>query len=73
MMNGLASMFRVLSLVIRGHGTIFDRIDAKIDIAVDLGLGDAKRHQKGGCLRSYLLTMMLLIGISLLIMMFRTR
>jgi hypothetical protein len=46
MINGLASMFRVLSLVILEHGIILDRIDAKVDIAVDPGLGDANPQHK---------------------------
>jgi syntaxin 16 len=79
MMNELNTMFRDLSLVIFEQGTILDRIDTRIDMAVqDVQAGNedleaANRHQKRGCFRSYIIVIMVLIGICLLIMVFRKR
>jgi len=79
MMNELNTMFRDLSLVIFEQGTVLDRIDTKIEMAVqDVEAGNeeletANEHQKGGCFRTYIVIVMALIGVCLLIMIFRKR
>lgn len=79
MMNELNTMFRDVSLMIFEQGTILDRIDTKIEVALhDVQKGTeslhaANEHQKSNCFYWYIGCVMGLIGVCLLIMIFRKR
>jgi syntaxin 16 len=79
MMNELTAMFRDLSLVVFEQGTVLDRIDTRIELTVeDVRAGNedlerANEHQRGGCFYTYIVCVMGLIGICLLVMLFRKR
>jgi hypothetical protein len=79
LMNELNAMFRDLSLVIFEQGTVLDRIDTRIELAVeDVRAGNAEleranEHQRGRCFYGYIGCVMALIGVCLLVMLFRKR
>ena len=77
MMNELNTMFRDVSLLIFEQGTILDRIDTRIEVAVqDVQRGNedlraANEHQKSRCFYWYIGLMMVLISLCLIIMIYR--
>lgn len=77
MMNELNALFRDVSLLIFEQGTILNRIDTRIEVAVqDVQRGNedlraANEHQKSKCFYWYIGLMMILIGICLVIMIYR--
>lgn len=79
MMNELNTMFRDLSLLIFEQGTVLDRIDTRIEMAiqsVERGneeLEIANQHQSSNCFYFYIFTVMALIGVCIIIMIFRKR
>lgn len=79
MMNELNTMFRDVSLLIFEQGTVLDRIDTRISVAVeDVERGNeelraASEHQKSSCFYWYIGCVMGMIGICLLVMIFRIR
>lgn len=79
MMNELNSLFRDVSLLIFEQGTVLDRIDTKIELAVqDVERGNeqlvrANEHQSSNCFYTYILVLLGLIFICILIMIFRRR
>jgi syntaxin 16 len=79
LMNELNAMFRDLSLVVFEQGTVLDRIDTRIELAVEdvragnADLEHAAEHQRRGCFYPYIVCVMALIGICLLVMLFRKR
>lgn len=79
MMNELNSLFRDMSLLIFEQGTMLDRIDTKIELAVqDVQRGNdeleqANEHQSSNCFYYYIFILVGLITICLLIMIFRKR
>jgi t-SNARE complex subunit (syntaxin) len=79
MMNELTAMFRDLSLVVFEQGTVLDRIDTRIELAVeDVRAGNdelerAVQHQRGRCFYMYIGCVVGLIAICLAVMLFRKR
>ena len=79
MMNELNAMFRDLSLLVFEQGTILDRIDTRIEMAIqnvekgNQELEIANQHQSSNCFYVYIFTVMALIGVCILIMIFRKR
>ena len=79
MMNELNSLFRDVSLLIFEQGTVLDRIDTKIELAVqDVERGNeqlerANEHQSSNCFYTYISVLVGLIFICILIMLFRKR
>jgi syntaxin 16 len=79
MMNELTAMFRDLSLVVFEQGTVLDRIDTRIELAVeDVRAGNdelehAVQHQRGRCFYTYIGCIVALIAICLAVMLLRKR
>ncbi|KAK8878528.1 Syntaxin-16 [Tritrichomonas musculus] len=79
MMNELNSLFRDVSLLIFEQGTVLDRIDTKIELAVqDVERGNeqlerANEYQSSNCFYVYISVLVGLIFICILIMLFRKR
>ena len=77
MMNDLNSLFRDMSLLIYDQGTILDRIDTKIEMAVqevergNRELETANEHQSNQCFYTYIGALVIMIAICLLIMIYR--
>ncbi|OHT06137.1 Syntaxin-41 [Tritrichomonas foetus] len=77
MMNELNSLFRDVSLLIFEQGTVLDRIDTKIEMAIqDVQRGNeqleqANEYQAHDCFYTYITVLLVLIGICLMIMIFR--
>ena len=77
MMNDLNQLFRDMSLLIFEQGTLLDRIDTKIELAVqDVERGNeelliANEHQSSNCFYVYIAVLVGLIGICIFIMIFR--
>ncbi|OHT02080.1 SNARE domain containing protein [Tritrichomonas foetus] len=79
MMNELNSLFRDMSLLIFEQGTVLDRIDTKIELAVqDVERGNeqleqANEYQSSNCFYMYITVLVGLIGVCIFIMLFRKR
>ena len=79
MMNELNSLFRDVSLLIFEQGTVLDRIDTKIELAVqDVERGNeqlerANEYQSSNCFYTYISVLLGLIFVCILIMLFRKR
>ncbi|KAH0791455.1 syntaxin 16/TLG2-like protein [Histomonas meleagridis] len=77
MMNELNALFRDTSLLIFEQGTVLDRIDTKIEMSIQSvnhgneELEIANQYQSSKCFYVYIFVLVVLIGICLLIMIFR--
>ncbi|EAY15754.1 SNARE domain containing protein [Trichomonas vaginalis G3] len=77
MMNDLNEMFKDLSLLIFEQGTLLDRIDTKIEVAIqqvekgNQQLTDANNYQKSKCIYIYIATVCALIIICLFVIILK--
>ena len=77
MMNELNDLFRDLSLLVFEQGTVLDRIDTKIEVAIqevesgNMQLQQANEHQKSKCFYVYIGVVACLILLCLLLLLWK--